>query len=181
MRVSRWNRASACSSIEPEIRLLLKGSRLSRTKHPCSSLPVFSSCAVAGANPQRPEAEAAGTILDEISRQWTGEADASGGVLAHGAPGFSRESICDEFQAPSMADGGPERRYFSGRYGSGGNRGDARPTAYRRSPSTRSFCERDQATVWHRVPRKLRLRREHERGGALSVRSQDLQAARSGK
>src|SRR6266576_6543574 len=91
--------------------------RHARTNHPCSSLHVFSSCSVAGANHQRPEAEAAGTILDEISRQWTGEADASGGVLAHGAPGFSRESICDEFQAPSMADGGPEWRYFSGRYG----------------------------------------------------------------
>src|SRR2546430_2883612 len=152
MRVSRWNRASACSSIEPEIRLLLKGSRLSRTKHPCSSLPVFSSCSVAGATHQRPEAEAAGTILDEISRQWTGEADASGGVLAHGAPGFSRESICDEFQAPSMADGGPEWRYFSGRYGSGGNRGDARSTAYRRSFFFLSFCEPHESTLFPHAP-----------------------------
>src|SRR5713101_1613438 len=59
---------------------------------------------------------------------------------------------------PTMADGGAEWGYFSGRYGSEGNCRDARSAACRRGARARSFCGRHEAAVRHCVSRKLRLR-----------------------
>src|SRR5260370_20975416 len=173
-----WNRASACGMIEREpIILFSEGYHRARTQLFCSSFAIFSALSGARASHARPEAEVAGAILHRFSGQWTRPDETSGGISAQSAAGISGEYFRNEFRAAKMAGGGAERRYFPCRYWSRGNRRAARSTAYRRSARARSFCERHEAAVRDRLSRRLRLRRERERTGAFSLRSQIVEAA----
>src|SRR6266436_3542529 len=155
-----------------------EGDRRACAKYFSFGFHLFSALSGVVASYPRREAKAAAAVRDQFRGQWTWQRKTSRRLSAHGAGGISREHIRGKFQTAALAHGGAEWRYFSCGYRSGRNYRAARPATFRRGAAARSFCERHEAAVRNRFPRRLRLCGKYERSRSLSLRSQNVEAPR---
>ena len=99
------------------------------------------------------------------------------GFLPTVPSGFRVNIYATNFKEPRWLIVAPNGDIFFGRHWRRRSNRDARPAKNRRRAGTGNLRRSHEAAVWNRFPRELRVRRKHKRSGALSLRSENVEAA----